>query len=108
MVAGSIARSPSRRQRDRGVFHDVTTEHNREFLTAQFLKRLFDELPTAIAVSDPETREILSVNLAFLDLVGYGEEEVVGSTPPYRWLASHQELAHGPREETVYRHRDGQ
>ena len=39
------------------VFHDVTAEHNREFLTAQFLKRLFDELPTAIAVTDPDTRE---------------------------------------------------
>ncbi|CAN5250673.1 hypothetical protein BH18ACT14_BH18ACT14_15910 [soil metagenome] len=89
------------------VFRDVTEQHNREFLTAQFLKRLFDELPTAIAVADPETREILSVNLAFLDLVGYAEEEVVGSTPPYAWWASNQELAHGPREETVYRHRDG-
>ena len=47
------------------------------------------------------------MNLAFLDLVGYAEEEVVGSTPPYPWWASNQELAHGPREETVYRHRDG-
>jgi PAS domain S-box-containing protein len=109
VVAGSIA--PIAFAGDQAgtvaVFHDVTTEHNREFLTAQFLKRLFDELPTAIAVADPETREILSVNLAFLDLVGYAEEEVVGSTPPYPWWASNQELAHGPREETVYRHRDG-
>ena len=109
VVAGSIA--PIAFAGDQAgtvaVFHDVTTEHNREFRTAQFLKRLFDELPTAIAVADPETREILSVNLAFLDLVGYGEEEVVGSTPPYPWWASHQELADGPREETVYRHRDG-
>ncbi len=109
VVAGSIA--PIAFAGDQAgtvaVFHDVTTEHNREFLTAQFLKRLFDELPTAIAVADPETREILSVNLAFLDLVGYAEEEVVGSTPPYAWWASNQELAHGPREETVYRHRDG-
>ena len=109
VVAGSIA--PIAFAGDQAgtvaVFHDVTTEHNREFLTSQFLKRLFDELPTAIAVADPETREILSVNLAFLDLVGYGEEEVVGSTPPYPWWASRQELADGPREETVYRHRDG-
>ena len=108
VVAGSIA--PIALAGDQAgtvaVFHDVTTEHNREFLTAQFLKRLFDELPTAIAVADPETLEILSVNLAFLDLVGYAEEEVVGSTPPYPW-ASNQELAHAPREETVYRHRDG-
>ena len=109
VVAGSIA--PIAFAGDQAgtvaVFHDVTTEHNREFLTAQFLKRLFDELPTAIAVTDPDTRETLSVNLAFLDLVGYAEEEVVGSTPPYPWWASNQELAHGPREETVYRHRDG-
>jgi PAS domain S-box-containing protein len=109
VVAGSIA--PIALAGDQAgtvaVFHDVTTEHNREFLTSQFLKRLFDELPTAIAVADPETREILSVNLAFLDLVGYGEEEAVGSTPPYPWWASRQELADGPREETVYRHRDG-
>jgi len=89
------------------VFRDVTAAHNREFLTGQFLKRLFDELPTAIGVADPETREILSVNLAFLDLVGYAEEEVVGSTPPHVWWGSHEELAHGPRQETVYRHRDG-
>ena len=109
VVAGSIA--PIAFAGDQAgtvaVFHDVTTEHNREFLTAQFLKRLFDELPTAIAVTDPDTRETLSVNLAFLDLVGYAEEEVIGSTPPYPWWASNQELAHGPREETVYRHRDG-
>lgn len=109
VVAGSIA--PIAFAGDQAgtvaVFDDVTTEHNREFLTAQFLKRLFDELPTAIAVTDPNTRETLSVNLAFLDLVGYAEEEVIGSTPPYPWWASNQELAHGPREETVYRHRDG-
>jgi PAS domain S-box-containing protein len=89
------------------VFRDVTEDHNREFLTGQFLKRLFDELPTAIGVADPETREILSVNLAFLDLVGYAEEEVVGSTPPHPWWATDQELAHGPNQETVFRHRDG-
>jgi len=109
VVAGSIA--PIAFAGDQAgtvaVFHDVTTEHNREFLTAQFLKRLFDKLPTAIAVADPETREILSVNLAFLKLVGYSEEKVVGSTPPYPWWASHQELADGPREETIYRHCDG-
>ena len=109
VVAGSIA--PIAFAGDQAgtvaVFHDVTTEHNREFLTAQFLKRLFDELPTAIAVTDPDTHETLSVNLAFLDLVGYAEEEVVGSTPPYPWWASDHEFAHGPRDETVYRHRDG-
>jgi two-component system NtrC family sensor kinase len=89
------------------VFRDVTVAHNREFLTGQFLKRLFDELPTAIAVADPETREILSVNAAFLDLVGYPEDEVVGSKPPHVWWASHQELDHGERQETVYRHAGG-
>jgi PAS domain S-box-containing protein len=108
VVAGSIA--PITFGRDKAgtvaVFHDATAEHNREFLTAQFLKRLFDELPTAIAVADPATREVLSVNHAFLDLVGYAEDEVVGSIPPHSWWASHQELDHSPRQETVFRHRD--
>ncbi|HYM63518.1 MAG TPA: ATP-binding protein [Gaiellaceae bacterium] len=89
------------------VFHDITAEHKREFLTAQFLKGLFDELPTAIGVVDPETREILSVNPAFLHMVGYEEEEVVGSLPPHPWWASHEELEHGPRQEAIIRHRDG-
>ena len=89
------------------VFHDITAEHKREFLTAQFLKGLFDELPTAVGVVDPETREILSVNPAFLGMVGYAEEEVVGSMPPHPWWASHEELERGPRQEAIFRHRDG-
>jgi PAS domain S-box-containing protein len=108
VVAGSIAplAFPGTEMGTVAVFRDVTAQHNREFLTGQFLKRLFDELPTAIAVADPETREVISVNHAFLDLVGYAEDEVVGSTPPHPWWASHQELDHSPRQETVFRHRD--
>ena len=108
IVAGSVAplAFPGTEMGTVAVFRDVTAQHNREFLTEQFLKRLFDELPTAIAVVDPETSEILSVNHAFLELVGYPEDEVVGSTPPHSWWESHEELAHGLRQETVFRHRD--
>src|SRR5918912_3844490 len=54
-------------------------------MTEQFLQRLFEELPHAVALADPRTTEIVSVNQAFLDLVGYEEDEVIGTKRPYPW-----------------------
>jgi PAS domain S-box-containing protein len=69
------------------LFRDVTEEHEQRFITEQFLERLFDELPTAVAVVEPCTREIQSANRAFLDLVGLELEDVLGCRPPYPWWA---------------------
>jgi PAS domain S-box-containing protein len=95
------------------VFRDVTVEHNREFLTEQLLERLFETLPLAIVVADPQTHEMLSVNEALLGLVGFAEDEVIGCRPPYPWLASPEEVeritALPPNEpvEALFRHQDG-
>ena len=67
-------------------FRDVTEAHEEQFVTQQFLDRLFESLPTAIAVCDPETNEVRRVNAAFVELLGYGADEAVGTTPPYPWL----------------------
>ena len=91
------------------VFRDVTLDHNREFLTEQLLERLFDSLPVAIALGKPGGREVLSVNEAFLRLIGYPEDEVVGRTPPYPWLETPEDVEQ-PTEspfETLFRHKDG-
>jgi PAS domain S-box-containing protein len=95
------------------VFRDVTAEHNREFLTERLLERLFEMLPIAIGVADPVTHEMLSVNQAFVRLLGFGEEQVVGCEPPYPWLASREDAdlqaALSPNEsvEALLRHQDG-
>lgn len=70
------------------VFRDVTEEHNRQLLTQEFLQQLFDSLPTAVGVTDPATSELLSVNRAFLELVGYTSEQMIGQRAPYPWWAS--------------------
>jgi PAS domain S-box-containing protein len=104
---------PSGRTGSIAVFRDVTLDHNREFLTEQLLERLFDTLPVAIALAEPERREVLSVNDAFLRLIGFSEEEVVGARPPYPWLETPGDVARmadSPPEEpyeTLFRHKDG-
>jgi two-component system, NtrC family, sensor kinase len=67
------------------IFRDVTESHERRWVTEQFLQKLFEELPHAVALADPATGAILSVNQAYLDLVGYDEDEIVGVTEPYPW-----------------------
>ncbi|MGH3131233.1 MAG: two-component system sensor histidine kinase NtrB, partial [Gaiellaceae bacterium] len=67
------------------LFRDVTDEYDREFLTQRFLEELFENLPTAISVIDAHTREVQSVNRAYLELIGLGLDEVVGTRPPYPW-----------------------
>ena len=67
------------------IFRDVTEAHEEQFVTQQFLDRLFESLPTAIAVCDPETYEIRRVNSSFVELLGFDVDEAVGAKPPYPW-----------------------
>jgi PAS domain S-box-containing protein len=94
------------------VFRDVTAEHNLEFLTEQFLERLFESIPLAMIVSEPVTHEILAVNGEFLELLGIEEHEAVGHTPPYAWSDASETvdapaLSEPESGERLYRHRDG-
>ncbi|HEX2506129.1 MAG TPA: ATP-binding protein [Gaiellaceae bacterium] len=104
---------PGGRSGSVALFRDVTLDHNREFLTEQLLERLFDSLPVAITVAEPGEREVLSVNGAFLRLIGYPEEEVVGAKPPYDWVEAPGDVSclsdSRPEHpfETLFRHKDG-
>jgi PAS domain S-box-containing protein len=93
------------------LFRDVTDEHEQRFIAEQFLQRLFDELPTAVAVVEPETRELLSANRAFLELVGRESDDVIGRRPPYPWWADEQHDVPGRDESSRfdwhYRRLDG-
>lgn len=93
------------------LFRDITEEHEQRFITEQFLERLFDELPTPVAVVEPETGELQSANRAFLELVGLDLGDVVGTRPPYPWWAD-QTAEVPPRKDTarwesLYRRADG-
>ena len=92
------------------LFRDVTAEHEREFLNEQYVRYLFDAIPTAILLVDPSTRVVVSGNRAFCELVDYELEDVVGRTPPYPWWAdSDSAWNHGDelRYERLYRRADG-
>ena len=77
------------------TFRDVTEEYNRSLLTERFLELLFEALPLAVAVADPESGEILSVNRALSELVGFAPDEMLGSTPPHAWWADVPDLRNG-------------
>jgi PAS domain S-box-containing protein len=68
-----------------GFMRDVTERHGEEVLTKHFLETLFDSLPLAVSVLDPDTREILSVNRAYTKLIGREPSEVIGQRPPFSW-----------------------
>jgi PAS domain S-box-containing protein len=93
------------------LFRDITEEHEQRFITEQFLERLFDELPTPVAVVEPCTREIQSANRAFLELIDLEVGDVVGARPPYPWWAD--QTAQVPAREgasrwdSLYRRADG-
>jgi two-component system NtrC family sensor kinase len=48
-------------------------------------RSLFNAVPTAILVSDPDTGEVTDANDAFLALIGRPREDVVGLRHPYPW-----------------------
>jgi PAS domain S-box-containing protein len=84
--------------------------------SSQLHERLFEALPTAVSVADPASSQLLSVNTAFTNLIGYAEHEVLGLTPPFPWWVSvSEDLAGslGPGEssrrlEALFRKKDGQ
>jgi PAS domain S-box-containing protein len=96
------------------IFRDVTEAHEQRWVTEQFLQRLFEELPLAVALGDPSTGEIFSANQAYLDLIGYDADEVIGTDAPYPWWAestpSSQLAQERPRAtyERLYRRKSGE
>jgi two-component system NtrC family sensor kinase len=93
------------------VFRDVTDEHRENVLNRQTLQALFDAMPTAISVADPETHRLITVNRAFSELVGRPTDEIIGLTPPFPWWEPGEDIvsgfAVGNRFERVYRLPDG-
>jgi len=94
------------------TFRDVTEEYNRSLLTERFLELLFEALPIAVGVADAVTGEILSVNRAFGELVGYETDAMIGSAPPHTWWADVPDLtdrsaAERTPFEALFRRADG-
>ena len=92
------------------VFRDVTDEQARADLSEQTLTALFDAIPVAISVADPETHAIVAVNRAFTELVGMPLDEVIGCTSPYPWWEGDEEaeaFVPGARFERVFRQPGG-
>jgi PAS domain S-box-containing protein len=54
-------------------------------LQHDYNRALFNALPTAICVADPETGEVMDANDAFLALVRRPQEDVIGARQPYPW-----------------------
>jgi signal transduction histidine kinase len=80
---------------------------NRETLTA-----LFDAVPTAMIVADPETDQIVAANRAFCELVDRPLGEILATRPPYPWWGVDDErpgrgFVPGTSIDRVYRLPDG-
>jgi PAS domain S-box-containing protein len=93
------------------VFRDVTDEHERQVLNEQYLYALFNSMPIPLTVGDATTRAVVSVNQAFVDLVGFDADEVLGATPPFPWWDPDQDpstgFTPGSVVRRVYRRKDG-
>jgi PAS domain S-box-containing protein len=93
------------------VFRDVTAEHHRAVLNEQYLYALFNSLPIPLTVGDARTRELLAANQAFLDLIGFENDEIVGTTPPFPWWDPHESVEKGFTPGSVihrvFRRKDG-
>jgi PAS domain S-box-containing protein len=74
---------------------------------AYFLEDLFDSLPTALGVSDPETGAVTRVNRAVTELTGWSAAEMLGVTPPYPWVASAEPPRPGGEIPMLVRHKSG-
>ncbi|MFL5963831.1 MAG: ATP-binding protein [Gaiellaceae bacterium] len=93
------------------VFRDVTDEHRENVLNRQTLEAVFDAMPTAISIADPQTRKLVTVNRAFSELVGRPVEQIVGLTPPFPWWEPGEDFESSfvaaERVERIYRLPDG-
>src|SRR5579862_4823090 len=70
---------------------------------------LWDTVPIALMIADPETGEALAANRAFLGLVMLPLDQVVGAQQPYPWRtdADEEPAAPGTVIERRYRRSDG-
>jgi PAS domain S-box-containing protein len=93
------------------VFRDVTAEHQREVLNERYLSALFHYMPVPLTVGNARERRFISANRAFLDLIGYEHDEVVGLQPPFPWWdeveSGREGYAPGTVVHRLYRHKSG-
>ena len=93
------------------VFRDVTAEHARAVLNERYLYALFNHMPIPLTVGAARDRRVISANQAFLDLVGFDRDEIVGVTPPYPWWSPDETPRTGFDPGTItsriYRCKDG-
>ncbi len=86
------------------VFRDVTAEHERAVLNERYLYALFNSIPIPLTVAEASSQALMSANQAFLDLVGYELDEIVGLVPPYPWWEQDERaLPAGPEPGAVVR-----
>jgi PAS domain S-box-containing protein len=80
-------------------------------LDAGQLVELFDSLPIPFLVGRAADRRVLAANTAFLDLIGYDLDEVLGATPPFPWWTGEADVNVGFTPGSVvtrtYRCKDG-
>lgn len=80
-------------------------------LDAGQLGDLFDSLPIPLLVGRGRDRRVLAANQAFIDLIGYDLDEILGATPPFPWWSSDQDESAGFEPGSVvtrtYRLKDG-
>jgi PAS domain S-box-containing protein len=93
------------------VFRDVTAEHEREVLNERYLYALFNSIPVPLTVGDASSHQLISANRAFLDLIGFELDEIVGTTPPFPWWDPREETKEGVVAGSVlrrvFRRKDG-
>ncbi len=87
--------------------HFELVKRARMVLTERVLEDVFEALPTAVGISDPETMEVLRVNRAMSELTGYSPEEMLGMTPPWPWIASADSVKGSGSGEMLVRHKGG-
>ncbi len=108
--------------RIQAVVRDVTrrTRTRRALRRAkERLEGIFDIVPVAMTIQDPDTHEFLRVNRAFVEMFGFEREEVLGGPEPIADLWEDPEqrrqinrrIGRGEtvrQEEVAFRNRDGE
>jgi PAS domain S-box-containing protein len=93
------------------VFRDVTDEHQQAVLNERTLYALFNSMPIPLTVGTARDRRVISANQAFLDLVGFDTDEIIGVVPPFPWWDKDEDreagFDHGSVVNRIYRRKDG-